>query len=447
MAKPRVCVIGAGPGGVSALYQFTKQDEVPDLVCFEKQATWGGLWNFSWRTGTDEYGEICHAGMYRNLWTNAPKEIHEYPDYPFEVHFGKPVPSFPSREVFRDYLEGRWTKTSTCDLKKFIRFSTVVQHVEYNKNSDDFAVTVKDLKTNKSFVEVFSHVIVATGIFNVPKVEHVEGIDNFVGRVFHAHNFRDAREFEGQRVLLIGSKYSAEDLALQISKFGGKRVVISYKKAMGYKWPAAVQERPDVQRFEGNIAFFKDSSSEEFDAVIFCTGYLYSFPFMEESLRLKSSKSFYPDNLYKGVLWLNGGNNKVFYIGTHDQYFSFCMFDVQGAWVSKFINHTLPGEPVSLTAMKKDVEKWRAKASNLNDSKAALMFQTEYMEDICHMTGYKLNCRRVAEMFCQWEEDKKEDVTTYRDKSFTCIVTNTKAPMLGTPWMKVKDPSVEFFLK
>ena len=51
----RVCVIGAGPSGMSALYQFKqlemKGQEIPEIVCFEKQSDWGGLWKYSWRTG------------------------------------------------------------------------------------------------------------------------------------------------------------------------------------------------------------------------------------------------------------------------------------------------------------------------------------------------------------------------------------------------------------
>lgn len=104
----RVCVIGAGPSGMSALYQFKqlemKGQEIPEIVCFEKQSDWGGLWNYSWRTDTDEYGEPIHGSMYQGLWTNGPKECYEFPDYTFEDHFGKPIPSYPPREVFRDYL-------------------------------------------------------------------------------------------------------------------------------------------------------------------------------------------------------------------------------------------------------------------------------------------------------------------------------------------------------
>ena len=45
--------------------------------------------------------------MYRNLWSNGPKEALEYPDYTFDEHFGKPIASFPPREVLFDYLQGK----------------------------------------------------------------------------------------------------------------------------------------------------------------------------------------------------------------------------------------------------------------------------------------------------------------------------------------------------
>ena len=53
-SKRRVCVIGCGPSGMSMLIQLGKlsDEEIPDIVCYEKQDTVGGLWNITWRTGT-----------------------------------------------------------------------------------------------------------------------------------------------------------------------------------------------------------------------------------------------------------------------------------------------------------------------------------------------------------------------------------------------------------
>ena len=35
------------------LFQLGKlsDDQIPDIVCYEKQETVGGLWNVTWRTG------------------------------------------------------------------------------------------------------------------------------------------------------------------------------------------------------------------------------------------------------------------------------------------------------------------------------------------------------------------------------------------------------------
>ena len=45
-----------------------------------------------------------------------------------------------------DYLKGRWNKE---DIRKYIKFNTVVRDVCYNKATDDFTVSVKDLKNDE----------------------------------------------------------------------------------------------------------------------------------------------------------------------------------------------------------------------------------------------------------------------------------------------------------
>lgn len=54
MAQKRICVIGAGPAGMSMLHHLAEIEDMPDVVCFEKQSTWGGQWNLSWKTGTSK---------------------------------------------------------------------------------------------------------------------------------------------------------------------------------------------------------------------------------------------------------------------------------------------------------------------------------------------------------------------------------------------------------
>ena len=201
------------------------------------------------------------------------------PQYTFEEHYGKPIPSFPPREVLFDYLQGRWKKE---DVKKMVTFNTVVRDVQYNKEKDNFMVVVKDLVKDKVLEgEEFDYVIVASGHYSTPNVPTFPGVEKFPGRVLHAHDFRDANEFAGKTLLLVGASYSAEDIALQCIKYGAKRVNCTWRsKPMGFNWPESIEERPLVQKFEGNTAFFKDGSKHDVDVVMMCTGYLHSYPFL-----------------------------------------------------------------------------------------------------------------------------------------------------------------------
>jgi cation diffusion facilitator CzcD-associated flavoprotein CzcO len=58
MTKKRIAIVGAGPSGLSQLLAFkqAEQEQRVELVCFERQADWGGLWQYTALTGTDVSG-------------------------------------------------------------------------------------------------------------------------------------------------------------------------------------------------------------------------------------------------------------------------------------------------------------------------------------------------------------------------------------------------------
>src|SRR5690606_36850255 len=159
----RVAIIGAGPSGMAQLRAFESAaaagHEIPEIVCYEKQADWGGQWNYTWRTGLDEHGEPVHSSMYRNLWSNGPKEALEFAEYTFDDHFGKPISSYPPREVLWDYINGR---AENSGVKRYVRFSTVVRWVDFDATTEQFTVTVEDLETGATSTQTFDHVIVGS---------------------------------------------------------------------------------------------------------------------------------------------------------------------------------------------------------------------------------------------------------------------------------------------
>ncbi|XP_068692248.1 trimethylamine monooxygenase-like [Montipora foliosa] len=446
MHSKSICVIGAGPSGMSILYHFNKLKrqgkKIPDIVCFEKQSDWGGLWKYAWETGIDGYGEPVHGSMYRGLWSNSPVEGLEYPDYTFEEHFGKPIPSCPPREAIYDYLKGRWTK---FNLRPWIRFNHVVRQVTYNDATNDFSVVVKNLPEDKVLpVERFDYIVVANGHYSVPMMPFFPGIDRFSGRVIHSHDFRNASHFKDKRVLLVGAGLSAEDIALQCVKYGAKSIICTWRtKPMGFKWPPQISERPLLTKIEGSTVKFGDGTSAEVDDIILCTGYHFSFPFLEERLRLKSPNVPYPEGLYKGILWTRAGNNKVFYIGALYEYYTFTMFEAQAHWAVNCIMGDM--KVPDLQTMENDIKSWITKMKQIDGPDDGIDFQTDYIADVCQESGYGYNLDASA-AYHAWIKYKMEDITTYRSQSYTNIFTGKKSPVPRTPFMQEFDDSMEHFL-
>lgn len=441
----RIAIIGAGPCGLSQLRSFATAGldpaDAPEVVCFEKQDDWGGLWHYTWRTGLDQYGEPVHGSMYRYLWSNGPKECLEFADYTFDDHFGKPIPSFPPREVLHNYITGRAEKSGVRDL---IQFNTAVRHVGFDEAKGQFQITVEDLTKQEQRTEAFDYVVVATGHFSVPNIPHFPGIETFPGRVMHGHDFRSADEFKGKDIVVVGGSYSAEDIGLQSKKYGAKSVTISYRtQAMGFHWPDGMKEVPLITGIQGRKVSFKDGSSVDADAIILCTGYLHHFPFLDDSLKLKTHNRMNPPDIYKGLFWLD--NPKLIYLGMQDQFYTFSMFDAQAWYARDVILGRIPLP--SKAEMNADIDKWVAREEKLADPFEMIDFQTDYTKELVAATDYPdFDLDMVADLFKEWEHDKEHSITGYRDKAFKSPCTGTMAPIHHTPWIDAMDDSMATFL-
>lgn len=445
MQKQRIAIIGAGPSGLAALRAFESAEragtEIPEIVCYEKQDDWGGQWNYSWRTGLDQYGEPVHSSMYRNLWSNAPKEALEFAEYTFDEHFGRPISSYPPREVLWDYIDGR---LRSSNAKAKVQFATAARWVQYNQDTETFTVTVEDLKTSTTSSSEFDRVIVATGHFAYPNTPTFEGIETFPGSIEHAHDFRGAEKFADQRVLMIGSSYSAEDIGVQAYKMGARSVTLSYRtKAIGHDWPQGMEELPLVERFEGNTVHFVNGEVRKFDAVVMCTGYIHKYPFLPSELAIDSPNNVYPKGLYRGVVWQE--NPKLYYLGAQDQWFTFNMFDAQAWYVRDLVlgRTELPSDQDRAA----HIDTWLERFHNLKSEADEVRFQADYIRDLIENSDYPMfDLDSVVEIFLAWLQDKAENVLTYRDKQHRSVMTGTVSARHHTPWMRELDDSLQRYL-
>lgn len=442
----RVAVIGAGPSGTAALRSFQsareKGAEIPEIVCFERQEDWGGIWNYTWRTGTDEFGEPVHCSMYRYLWSNGPKECLEFADYTFDEHFGKPIASYPPREVLADYIRGRVEKAG---VRPWCRFRTPVRMVTYDPKAAKFTVTAHDLTKDHIYSEVFDNVIVATGHFSTPNVPYFPGLDKFGGRVLHSHDFRDALEFKGKDIMVVGRSYSAEDIGSQCWKYGAKSITVCYRSGpMHFHFPDNWEQKPLLERVEGNICHFTDDTSKRIDVIILCTGYLHHFPFLPDDLRLRTNNRLWPLGLYKGVAWEE--NPKLFYLGMQDQFYTFNMFDAQAWWARDVVLGRIGLPPKA--AMQADSAKWRAREETLASDEDMIWFQGDYTKELIGATDYpSFDIEGVNKTFMEWEHHKHEDIMGFRNNSYRSLMTGKMSPTHHTPWVEEMDDSMKAYLK
>lgn len=442
----RVAIIGAGPSGLAQLRAFkSAQDkgaDIPELVCYERQEDWGGIWNYTWRTGTDEYGEPVHCSMYRYLWSNGPKECLEFADYTFEEHFGHPIASYPPREVLWDYIKGRVEKSG---VRKYCRFRTPVRQVSYSEDSGKFTVTAQDLVADHVSSEEFDYVVVATGHFSTPNVPEFEGFEAFNGRVLHSHDFRDALEFKDKDILVIGTSYSAEDIASQCYKYGARSITLSYRTApMGFHWPDNFHTVPLLTKVKGKTAHFKDGSTRDVDAIILCTGYLHHFPFLPDELRLKTDNRLWPLGLYKGIFWED--NPKLMYLGMQDQFYTFNMFDAQAWYARDYILGRISLPPKD--EMTKHSLAWRAREEKLEDDEQMIWFQGDYTQELIDETDYpSFDVEGVNKTFMEWEHHKHENIMGFRDNAYRSLITGNMQPVHHTPWLEEMDDSMEAYLR
>ena len=317
--------------------------------------------------------------------------------------------------------------------------------VTWDAASQKFTVTAHDLTKRHTYSEEFDDVVVASGHFSTPNIPYFDGFETFPGRVMHAHDFRDALEFKGKDILVVGTSYSAEDIASQCHKYGCKSVIISHRtNPTGFKWPKSFTEKPLLQKVQGNRVTFKDGSAAKVDAIILCTGYLHYFPFLADDLRLETRNRLWPLGLYKGCVWEK--NPRLFYIGMQDQWYTFNMFDAQ-AWYARDVmlgRINLPSE----AEMHADNAEWRRREEAIADAHDAIVFQGEHVRDLIGLTDYpSFDINGVNEAFFQWKDHKKQDIMNFRDNGYRSVMTGTMAPKHHTPWIEALDDSMEAYLR
>jgi dimethylaniline monooxygenase (N-oxide forming) len=193
----RVCVIGAGPSGLTTIKQL--QDEGHEVTCFEKNDGIGGIW---YRSGNDD----DQMKAYDNLMLTISMKLMSFSDF---MHKGDRT--FTDHKGYLKYLE---SYAETFKLKDAICFNSMVKDIAH-EDDDSWSLLVTD-EHGDTKPYSFDAIAVCSGPFKTPnkKIAQIEG---FKGEVVHSSQYRNNKEFKDKKVLVIGLAESGADLLREIS--------------------------------------------------------------------------------------------------------------------------------------------------------------------------------------------------------------------------------------
>jgi|688.fasta_scaffold159647_2 cation diffusion facilitator CzcD-associated flavoprotein CzcO len=196
--NPRICVIGAGPSGITAAKNCIESGL--DVVVFEKNDKVGGNWVFNSKTG--------HSSVYENTHLISSKAWSEFEDYPMPDSY----PDYPSHIHLQNYFESYAVHFGVMPR---IKFDHNVNHVTRQHDGKWLVEYTDNSGVKKS--EVFEYLMVSNGHHNVPKYPEYPG--NYSGKFLHSHDFKGVDEsWRDKRVLVIGGGNSACDISVEAAR-------------------------------------------------------------------------------------------------------------------------------------------------------------------------------------------------------------------------------------
>ncbi|CAL5066626.1 unnamed protein product [Urochloa decumbens] len=291
----KVCVVGAGMSGLAAARELRREGHA--VTVMEQCGDVGGQWLYDPRTDADDLLGAAvpvkvHGSMYASVRLISPRECMGFSDFQFVPRCGgaaggRDARRFPGRREVYCYLKDF---CAAFGLDDAVRLNTRVVRVAMAPQSSGGAagdvkwqvtsvrVEPKGGEDGEAVEEVFDAVVVANGHYSQPRLLKIQAT--------RTDPYRD------EVVVIVGCADSGLDIALDLSGVA-KEVHLSAKSVEAATTTPAVSKmlanhagimrlHPPVGRLcEDGRVVFADGSCIVADTVIYCTGYVYSFPFLD----------------------------------------------------------------------------------------------------------------------------------------------------------------------
>jgi len=388
----RVAVVGAGPSGLAALRALTAAGF--DAVAFERGARIGGVWTLERRP----------TAAYRSLHLITSRERTEFQEFPMPPG----TPDYPSRDAVGEYLE---SYAAEFGLAERIRLSSPVAQARradggWDLDGERFDVLVAanghneeakwpeppypggfdgeqlhaldyddaeqfrdrrvvvvgmgnsamDIATDISLVAERTYLSVRHGSWVIPKRLLGRPADQIIKPWAAVHVPWRLRQPLSQALLRLAVG-PPERYGLPAPERGLFQAHPTISDTILSRIShGEVEPRPGIERLDGDAVRFADGTREAADAIVWCTGYRVTIPFLDQSLVGPDPREL---PLYKRIFHLD--EPQLFFVGLMQSTGSaFPIIERQ----SRILAEHLGGRwaPPSPSAMRRDCERRRRAA-------------------------------------------------------------------------------------
>ncbi|MFF0493088.1 NAD(P)-binding domain-containing protein [Nocardia sp. NPDC004068] len=203
-----ILVIGAGQAGLSAGYHLRRLGLRPgtDFLIVDHAPGPGGAWQFRWPS----------------LTIGTVNGVHDLPGMTFAETLPEGSADVPAATAVPHYFE-LYEKRFELRVRRPLSVRVVCDRATTSTcaagEADGFlhAETVgPDGAAGPTFR--VRGLVNATGTWDRPYIPYYPGARSFAGRQLHAHDYRDAAEFAGKHVVVVGAGISAVQLLDEISR-------------------------------------------------------------------------------------------------------------------------------------------------------------------------------------------------------------------------------------
>lgn len=215
-----------------------------------------------------------------------------------ELNWPEDCQLFPPHEEVLGYIE-RYAE----EVQHMIEYERQVLDIHLQPDGKWLVKTQKVSHDNNNNTrttireETFDAIASANGHFNIPYIPSVPGIEAFntthPNTITHSKFYRRPEDFVNEKVIVIGNSASGIDIGAQITQTCAHPLLIS-SRSESYLNPdpspddGKTSQKPEITAYlpeTRGVRFADDTVETGVDAIVYCTGYFYSFPFFPSSSR------------------------------------------------------------------------------------------------------------------------------------------------------------------